>query len=159
MAPDPRFEVIIYWSDADGAFIAEAPELPGCVADGPTYQTAVANVEVVIGEWLASARETGRSIPEPKGRLQPAKAAPKPGYTELQGRYLAFIDAYTKMHRQPPAESDLQRHFGVTPPSIHQMILTLHRKGLIERTPGAARSIRVVLPADELPPLSTRTRF
>jgi predicted RNase H-like HicB family nuclease len=154
MPPDSRYEVVIYWSEADDAFIAEVPELLGCMADGPTYQTAVANVELVIGEWLETARATGRSIPEPKIRLPSLRPTIKPRYTELQGRYLAFIDAYMKMHRQPPAESDLQRHFRVTPPSVHQMILTLHRKRLIERTPGAARSIRVVLPADELPPLS-----
>ena len=65
----PRYEVIIYWSKADGAFVAEVPELPGCAADGGTYQEAVANVEVVIREWIETARELGRPIPEPKGRL------------------------------------------------------------------------------------------
>lgn len=61
--------VIIYWSDEDQAYIAEAPELPGCAADGATYQEAVANVEVIIKEWIETARELGRSIPQPKGRL------------------------------------------------------------------------------------------
>lgn len=64
-----RYEVIIYWSDADQAFIAEVPELPGCAADGPTYQEALANVEVVIQEWIETAKELGRPVPEPKGRL------------------------------------------------------------------------------------------
>lgn len=64
-----RYEVIIYWSDEDQAFIAEVPELPGCVSDGATYQDALANVEVVIQEWIETARELGRTIPEPKGRL------------------------------------------------------------------------------------------
>ena len=64
-----RYEVIIYWSDEDEAFIAEVPELPGCMADGVTYQEALANVEVVIQEWIETARELGRPIPEPKGRL------------------------------------------------------------------------------------------
>jgi predicted RNase H-like HicB family nuclease len=64
-----RYEVIIYWSDEDEAFIAEVPELPGCMADGKTYQEALANVEVVIQEWIETAKESGRSIPEPKGRL------------------------------------------------------------------------------------------
>ncbi len=64
-----RYEVIIYWSDEDKAFIAEVPELPGCVADGATYQEALANAEVVIQEWIETARELGRVIPEPKGRL------------------------------------------------------------------------------------------
>lgn len=64
-----RYEVIIYWSDEDHAFIAEVPELPGCAADGATYQEAVTNAEIVIQEWIETERELGRSIPEPKGRL------------------------------------------------------------------------------------------
>jgi predicted RNase H-like HicB family nuclease len=64
-----KYEVIIYWSDEDDAFVAEVPELAGCMADGATYQTALANAEVIIQEWLESARELGRPIPEPKGRL------------------------------------------------------------------------------------------
>ncbi len=64
-----KYEVIIYWSGEDDAFIAEVPELPGCAADGQTYQEALANVEVVIQEWIETARELGRPIPVPKGRL------------------------------------------------------------------------------------------
>jgi predicted RNase H-like HicB family nuclease len=64
-----RYEVIIYWSQEDKAFIAEVPELPGCMADGTTYQEALANAEIVIQEWVETARELGRAIPEPKGRL------------------------------------------------------------------------------------------
>ncbi len=64
-----KYEVIIYWSDEDQAFIAEVPELPGCAADGATYQEALSNVEVVIKEWIETAKELGRPIPEPKGRL------------------------------------------------------------------------------------------
>ena len=64
-----KYEIIIYWSKEDEAFIAEAPELPGCAADGATYQQALANAEVVINEWLETAEELGRPIPEPKGRL------------------------------------------------------------------------------------------
>ena len=64
-----RCEVIIYWSDEDQAFIAEVPELPGCAADGATYQEALANMEVVTREWIEAAKELGRQIPEPKGRL------------------------------------------------------------------------------------------
>lgn len=64
-----KYEVIIYWSDEDHAFIAEVPELPGCVADGATYKEALANAEVVIQEWIETAKELGRLIPEPKGRL------------------------------------------------------------------------------------------
>lgn len=63
-----RYEIILYWSDADHAVVAEVPELPGCMADGPTYREALAEVETVIEEWLATARELGRPIPVPKRR-------------------------------------------------------------------------------------------
>src|SRR5258707_10940671 len=65
----------------------------------------------------------------------------RPDFTPRQGQYLAFIDAYARLHRRPPAEADMQRYFGVTPPSVHQMILTLERAGLIRRQPGAPRSV------------------
>ena len=64
-----KYEVIIYWSAEDAAFIAEVPELSGCAADGPTRQGALKNVDVVIKEWIETARELGRPIPKPKGRL------------------------------------------------------------------------------------------
>jgi predicted RNase H-like HicB family nuclease len=64
-----KYEVIIYWSKDDQAFIAEVPELPGCAADGTTYQEALANVETIIQEWIETAKDLGRPIPEPKGRL------------------------------------------------------------------------------------------
>jgi predicted RNase H-like HicB family nuclease len=64
-----KYEIIHYWIDDDQAFIAEVPELAGCAADGPTRQEALANAEVAIAEWLETARELGRAIPEPKGRL------------------------------------------------------------------------------------------
>ena len=64
-----RYEIIIYWSDENQTYLAEVPELPGCVADGASYQEAIANAETIIQEWLDTAREIGRPIPEPKGRL------------------------------------------------------------------------------------------
>ncbi|HEY0320002.1 MAG TPA: type II toxin-antitoxin system HicB family antitoxin [Pyrinomonadaceae bacterium] len=64
-----KYEVIIYWSEEDNAFVAEVPELPGCMADGATYSEAIANVEVIIDEWIETAKDLGREIPEPKGRL------------------------------------------------------------------------------------------
>ncbi len=73
--------------------------------------------------------------------------------TERQGQYLAFIDAYTRVSGRPPAESDMQRHFRVSPPSVHQMVLTLERAGLIRRQPGVARSIQVLLAPEDLPVL------
>jgi len=67
--PKSKYEVIIYWSVEDQAFIAEVPELPGCAADGKTYAGALANVEGVIKEWIETATALGRPIPQPKGRL------------------------------------------------------------------------------------------
>ena len=64
-----KYELIIYWSKEDEAFVVEVPELPGCMADGATYAEAVANAQVVIAEWMETARQMGRPIPEPKGRL------------------------------------------------------------------------------------------
>ena len=69
MVEHPKYEVIIYWSEEDEAFLAEVQELPGCTADGSTYAEAVANVEVIIREWLETAKELDREIPEPRGRL------------------------------------------------------------------------------------------
>jgi len=74
-------------------------------------------------------------------------------FTALQGQYLAFIQQYTQLHRQAPAESDLQRHFEVSPPSVHRMIIALEKRQLIRRDPGQARSVRVLLEADEIPEL------
>ena len=64
-----KYELIIYWSKEDDAFVVEVPELPGCMADGATYAEAVANAQAVIAEWIETARQMGRPIPEPKGRL------------------------------------------------------------------------------------------
>jgi len=64
-----RYELIIYWSNEDQAFLVDVPELPGCMADGKTCQDALANAETIIQEWIETAREIGRPIPEPKGRL------------------------------------------------------------------------------------------
>jgi predicted RNase H-like HicB family nuclease len=69
MSSSSKYEIILYWSEDDQAFIAEVPELPGCAADGPTYQEALANVEVVVHEWIETAKELGRDIPLPRGRL------------------------------------------------------------------------------------------
>jgi Mn-dependent DtxR family transcriptional regulator len=74
-------------------------------------------------------------------------------YTDKQGQYLAFIYYYTKMHGRAPAELDMQKYFKVTPPSVHQMVITLEQHGLIERIPWQARSIRLLLSRDELPDL------
>jgi len=77
--------------------------------------------------------------------------ASTPRFTPKQGQYLAFIYAYTQVLGRPPAEADLQRHFRVTPPSVHQMLLTLERAGLIRRQPGIARSIQLLVQPETLP--------
>ncbi|MBW1700668.1 MAG: MarR family transcriptional regulator [Deltaproteobacteria bacterium] len=77
----------------------------------------------------------------------------KSKYTKRQGQYLAFIYYYTKIHGYPPAEADMQRYFKVSPPSIHQMVLTLEKRGLIERVPQRARSIRLLISREKLPDL------
>ena len=69
MKNNHKYEVVIYWSKEDRAFIAEVPELPGCAADGKSYKDALANVEIVINEWIETARQLKRPIPEPKGKL------------------------------------------------------------------------------------------
>lgn len=73
MGSDFHYGIVLYWSKDDQAYIAEVPELPGCAADGATYQQALANAEGVIEEWVETARELGRPIPEPRGRLMFAK--------------------------------------------------------------------------------------
>lgn len=84
----------------------------------------------------------------------PPRRPPHDGFTERQGQYLAFIHAYTKISGRPPAEADMQRYFRVTPPTVHQMVLNLDRARLIERIPGKARSIRLLIDPDLLPPLT-----
>jgi DNA-binding MarR family transcriptional regulator len=83
--------------------------------------------------------------------------ASQPRFTLKQGQYLAFIHAYTQLNGRPPAEADLQRFFRVTPPSVHQMILTLERAGLIRRKPGVARSIQLLVEPGVLPVLQNQT--
>jgi len=79
--------------------------------------------------------------------------ATKPAFTELQGQYLAFIYAYSKVHGRSPAEADMQRFFQVTPPSVHRMVRELESKGLIRRTPRMARSIELLVAPEDLPVL------
>lgn len=70
MRNEYRYEIILYWSQEDEAYVAEVPELAGCAADGRTYQEALENAEIVIREWIETARELGRQVPEPRGRLR-----------------------------------------------------------------------------------------
>ena len=86
-------------------------------------------------------------------RATMVRVPPDSKYTPKQGQYLAFIYYYSKVHGRAPAESEMQDYFQTTPPSVHQMILTLERRGPITRIPGVARSIRLTLPREELPEL------
>ena len=80
-----------------------------------------------------------------------ARSLSPKGFTEKQGQYLAFIYTYSHMFRRPPAEADMQNHFQVSPPSVHQMIVTLERNGFIRRQPGVPRSIVILVPPETLP--------
>ena len=80
-----------------------------------------------------------------------ARSLSTQGFTEKQGQYLAFIYTYSHMFRCPPAEADMQRHFQVSPPSVHQMVVTLERNGLIRRQPGVARSIEILIAPQDIP--------
>jgi len=83
-----------------------------------------------------------------------ARSPSAQAFTEKQGQYLAFIYTYARMFGRPPAEADMQRHFQVTPPTVHQMIVTLERNGLIRRQPGVARSIQILVAPKDLPILN-----
>lgn len=74
-------------------------------------------------------------------------------YTPRQGQFLAYIDTYTRLHGEPPSEAEIATYLNVTPPSAHQMLVTLERRGLIQRTPGQARSVRILLPPEAVPGL------
>jgi hypothetical protein len=105
-----------------------------------------------------SSNSVPSSVPPVRGPTDPefSPMSPRPtasSFTPKQGQYLAFIYAYTHVLGRPPAEADLQRHFSVSPPSVHQMVLTLERAGLIRRQPGVARSIEVLIAPELLPVL------
>jgi repressor LexA len=97
-------------------------------------------------EYSQAEIQAGPACPRSKVKLAPL-------YTEKQGQYLAFIYYFTKINGEPPSEAEMQRYFRVTPPSVHQMVLSLESKGLIARTPGKARSIRLLVDRAELPEL------
>jgi DNA-binding MarR family transcriptional regulator len=101
-----------------------------------------------IHPCLLLVRGTDQQLNRMAGLSPPAKA-----FTPKQGQYLAYIHTYTRLHRRPPAEADMQQYFRVTPPSVHQMVLTLERAGFIRRQPRAARSIEVLVDPKHLPEL------
>jgi DNA-binding MarR family transcriptional regulator len=103
-----------------------------------------------VGVYDSFGEDAFRVRIDPMPKLDPAVA---PLFTKKQGQYLAFIYNYSKIHGRAPAESDLQRYFQTTPPSVHQMIKTLVLSGFVERTPGQARSIRLLVRPEDLPTL------
>ncbi len=104
--------------------------------------------------WAAdTARAAPPAVAEPPPGKSTGAGSAKAPFTPTQGRYLAFIHAYMLTQRRAPAESDMQRHFGVSAPAIHQMVVTLERVGLIRRQPGVARSIELLVDPAILPPL------
>lgn len=86
-----------------------------------------------------------------------SNSSPTPRFTDKQGQYLAFIHAYILVNRRAPAEADIQHFFGVTPPTVHSMILELEQRGLIRRQPRQPRSIELIVATDEIPPLRPQT--
>jgi DNA-binding MarR family transcriptional regulator len=129
-------------------------ELLGDVAAGANHSRdpGVAKHLRRVHDRLSQIQESYAEVDEP---LSPeaAKGPPPPRYTSKQGQYLACIYYYTKIHGVPPAELDLQRYFRVSPPAVHQMILTLEAHGFLERVPGKGRSVRLLLSRDDLPDL------
>ena len=157
---DPRVELTLQRAIAVGSKLVvnlnldDIDDLLGCVAaeanhcdDGKVRRV----LDAICDRLSALLDKFTDEAPAPK-TAGPAPTL-KPRFTPKQGQYLAFIHSYTKLHRTPPAEADLQRYFKVTPPAVHTMVLTLERQGLVDRTPGQARSIRLRVPAAELPDL------
>ena len=113
-------------------------------------------------QWLSDGTGIEKHIVVFEGGRMTTMLCPKQGhhekrthrYTSKQGRYLAFIHEYTTLHGVAPAEHEIQQFFRVSPPTVHQMVLMLEKKGLIHRTPGEARSIKVLVPAQDLPRLT-----
>ena len=101
----------------------------------------------------ARLRDVESAYTDDPTRPEPVSFSAPPRYTQKQGQYLAFIYYYAKIHRESPAEADLQCYFKVTAPSVHSMVLSLEQRGFIERTPGKARSIRLLIDRNEVPEL------
>jgi hypothetical protein len=132
---------------------ADAKELLGDLhaAQNPVRTVADGRVYLLEVRFREGLGEDGFEVSiEPAPKLDPSVP---PSFTPKQGQYLAFIYNYTKIHRKAPAETDLRRYFQVSPPAIHDMIKTLERNSLIERTPGQARSIRLLVQPEHLPRL------
>jgi repressor LexA len=134
--------------------LEDLEELLGYIAAEANHsrEPSVARSLSQLNERLRRIGEAHADADEPLSTLA-AAAPPPPRYTAKQGQYLAFIYYYTKIHGTPPAETDLRAYFKVSPPVVHQMILTLEARGHLERVPGKARSIRLLLSREDLPDL------
>jgi len=158
---DPEVEQALHHAQAAGSKLVarltldDIDDLLGCVAAEANHcdDGKIQRVLDAVCDRLGALLDGFSDEVAPTKTASPS-FPPKPRFTAKQGQYLAFIDAYTKVHRQAPAEADLQQYFRVTPPAVHTMVVTLDRLGLIERTPGRPRSIRLRIPAAELPALA-----
>lgn len=157
---DPEVEGALQRAAPVGSKIAmhltldDIDDLLGCVAAEANHcdDGAMQRVLDAVCDRLGAILDR-HTDEEPVAKAANPAPPSSPRFTAKQGQYLAFIHSYTKLNRRPPAEADLQRYFKVTPPAVHTMILTLERQGLIVRTPGQARSVRLRIPAAELPDL------
>jgi hypothetical protein len=125
----------------------QLPEQSTTLRVAPTA-TGDTRIQGALHLCLLFARGTDEQLNRMAGVSRPAKA-----FTPKQGQYLAFIHLYTRLHRRPPAETDMQEYFRVSPPSVHQMVLTLERAGFIRRQPRVARSIEMLIDPKSLPEL------
>ncbi len=123
-----------------------------CAAARKPVRTVVQGRRFILSARIldSSGEDAFEVAIDPAPDLDPDAA---PSFTPKQGQYLAFVHRYTKLHRQAPAESDIQRYFEVSPPSVNQMMQTLERNGFIRRTPRQARSIQLLVRPEDLPPL------
>jgi prevent-host-death family protein len=119
---EPKYEIIIFWSDEDNAFVADIPELPGCMADGQTYQEALSSAEQIIKEWIETAQELGRPVPKPRGRLAYALA----GETDRKGNGV-FVDILNATE----ARSKLYRLIDQTNEYHQPIVITGKRKNAV----------------------------
>jgi repressor LexA len=155
---DPEFEQRLRVAESDGASIIarltldDLDELLGAVAAEANHATDAKLQKRLdtICDRLRDVEETHTDDPS-SSRLAPLFAVPK--YTPKQGQYLAFIHYFTKIQGEAPSEADLRRYFRVSPPSVHRMVVALAERGLIERSPGQARSIRLLIDRSGLPDL------
>ncbi len=137
-----------------GVTLDDIDDLAGCVAAEANYCERDSDRRVLdrMYERLTDLERRFTNA-APASRPMLVATSEKPGFTAKQGQYLSFIYYYTKIHGVAPAEADVQKFFKVTPPAVHGMIMSLERRGLIERTPGKARSIRLRVPQASLPDL------